>query len=71
MVHDLSKLYHASSGFRGLSGTVFRLSWPMAHGILVARPGIEPTSPALLGGVLTTGPPGKSSYNQFLKTLNT
>ena len=24
------------------------------------RPGIEPTSPALVGGFLTTGPPGKS-----------
>ena len=29
-------------------------------GILVLRPGIEPTSPALEGGFLTTGPPGKS-----------
>ena len=26
------------------------------------RPGIEPVSPALAGGFLTTGPPGKSSY---------
>ena len=48
MAQELSKLCHAGSGFRGLSGTVFRLSWPMAHGILVARPGIELTSPALL-----------------------
>ena len=38
-----------------------RLSCPVACGILVPRPGIEPTSPALEGGVLTTGPPGKSS----------
>ena len=28
--------------------------------VLVPRPGIEPTSPALQGGFLTTGPPGKS-----------
>ena len=32
----------------------------MACGILVPPPGIGPTSPALEGGFLTTGPPGKS-----------
>ena len=32
----------------------------VACGILVPQPGIEPTPPALEGGVLTTGPPGKS-----------
>ena len=31
------------------------------------RPGIEPMSPALAGGFLTTGPPGKSC-NDFLST---
>ena len=31
-----------------------------ACGILVPRPGIEPTPPAQKGKVLTTGPPGKS-----------
>ena len=31
-----------------------------ACGILVPRPGIEPTPPALEGEVLTTGKPGKS-----------
>ena len=36
------------------------LSCPVAYGILVPRPGIEPVSPALEGGFLTTGPPGKS-----------
>ena len=36
------------------------LSCPAACGILVPRPGIEPASPALAGGFLTTGPPGKS-----------
>ena len=33
---------------------------PEACGILVPRPGIKPTPPALEGGVLTTGPPGES-----------
>ena len=37
-----------------------RLSCPTVCGILVPRPVIEPTSPALEGGFLTTGPPGKS-----------
>ena len=37
-----------------------RLSFPTACGILVPQPGIEPTSPALEGRFLTTGPPGKS-----------
>ena len=36
------------------------LSCPAACAILVPRPGIEPASPALAGGFLTTGPPGKS-----------
>ena len=31
------------------------------------KPGIEPMSPALAGGFLTTGSPGKSSYWLFLK----
>ena len=35
------------------------LNCPTACGILVPQPGIEPTSPALQGGFLTTGPPGK------------
>ena len=37
-----------------------RLSCPVACGILVPLPGIEPMSPALQGRFLTTGPPGKS-----------
>ena len=31
-------------------------------GILVLRPGIQPTSPALEGGFLTTGPPGQHIF---------
>ena len=37
-----------------------RLSCFMTCGILLPQPGIEPTFPALQGGFLTTGPPGKS-----------
>ena len=36
------------------------LTRSLACGILVPRPGIEPMSPALHGGFLTTGPPGRS-----------
>ena len=45
---------------RTLSVAARRLSCPAACGILVSRPGIESRSPALEGGFLTTGPPGKS-----------
>ena len=37
---------------------VHRLSCCTACGIPVSRPAIEPLSPALEGGFLTTGPPG-------------
>ena len=40
-------------------------SWPhrVTSGILIPQPGIEPppTPPSLEGGILTTGPPGKTS----------
>ena len=39
---------------------VLRLIFSPAHGILVLWPEFEPTSPALQGGFLTTGLPGKS-----------
>ena len=42
------------------------LSCPRAYGILVPQPGIEPVSPALEGRFLTTGPPGKSLFVDFL-----
>ena len=38
-------------------------AFPMERGILVTQPGIEPTSPALEGGFLTTGPPEKFPLN--------
>ena len=42
-----------------------RLSCPAACGILVPQPGIELASPALEGGFLSTGPPGKSHQILF------
>ena len=41
------------------------LSWFVVCGILVHWPGIKPTSPALQGEFLTTGPPGKSLKHNF------
>ena len=35
-------------------------SCPAAHGMVIPQPEIEPTSPALEGRFLKTGPPGKS-----------
>ena len=50
-----------------------RLSCPSACEILVPQTGIEPTSPALQGRLLTTGPPGKSweqiSYTRHFDQL--
>ena len=62
------KLWHTGSAVvtHGLQGTqtsvaVTRgLSCSVECGILVPRPEIEPPSPALQGGFLATGPPGKS-----------
>ena len=52
-----------------------RLSCPMACGILVPRPGVTPTSPALQGEFLTPGPPGSphilviSNFRRMLEAL--
>ena len=43
---------------------------PRHVGILVPQPGIEPVSPALEGGFLTTGPPGRSPNESFYKSLH-
>ena len=56
------------SGARGLVVSVHglslagarELSCPAARRILVPQPGIQPTSPAMEGRFLATGPPGKS-----------
>ena len=45
------------------------LSCSAANGILIPQPGIEPASPALESGVLTTEPPGKSPDWAFLMIL--
>ena len=42
---------------------------PKACGILIPQPGTEPVSPALEGGFLTTGPPGKSLHSNSWKNL--
>ena len=42
------------------------LSYPVAHGILVARLGIKPKSSALEGRFLTAEPPRKSLNSVFL-----
>ena len=44
-------------------------SCPLGCGILVPWPGIKPSSPALQGGFLTTGLPGKSLFFYFIWTL--
>ena len=46
-----------------------RLSCWVASGILVPQPGIKPTSLALQGGFLTTGPTGKSLIFKSLLNL--
>ena len=38
---------------------------PQYVGMLAPQPGIEPASPALEGGFLTTGPPGKNQRMFF------
>ena len=45
------------------------LNCPDACGILVPRPGIEPTSPALAGGFITTGPPASVLMTAFMQDL--
>ena len=50
---------------------VHRLSCSKACGILVSRPGIKPASPVLVGGFLTTGPPGKSHLSYFRRNILT
>ena len=44
---------------------VYRLSYPLVWGILAPQPGIEPASPSIAGGFLTTGAPGKSPSFYF------
>ena len=67
-MHGLCSLRHAGSlveACRLKQVAACRLSCPTACEILVPQPGIEPMSPALEGGFLITGLPGKS-LNQAL-----
>ena len=52
-------------GLAGSPAAARGLSCSEACGILVPPPGIEPPSPALQHGLLTTGPPGKSLMAKF------
>ena len=57
----LSSLGMQAPEYAGLSSCpVPMLGCSQAYGILAPQPGIEPTSTALEGRFLTTGPPGKS-----------
>ena len=46
------------------------LSCPVACGILVPGLGIEPVSPVLAGGFLTSGPQGKSPKYVFVNAAS-
>ena len=59
-VHRLSSCRAQAPEHRGFIVVACGLSCSKACGILVSRLGIEPVSPALRGGFLITGPPGKS-----------
>ena len=65
--HGLCSLQHAGSLVEARSSVVAAcgLSCPAAPEILVPRPGIEPTSPALEGRFFTTGPPWESPLTFF------
>ena len=64
-----SSLWYAGSSLRWLlvastGSRVHGLQWSWMHGLScmwnLCGPGIKPVSPALAGGYLATGPPGKS-----------
>ena len=58
--HDRATNAFTGSRAHGSLVELYKLSCPVAYGILVPRPGIELTSLALEGGFLSTGPPGMS-----------
>ena len=63
---DLGVHGFSNCGTRASLTVAHRLSCPAAYGILVPQAGIEPVSPVLEGGFLSTGPPGKSLYIVYL-----
>ena len=56
--------------FQGVGSAVatLRLSFNEACWILAPQPGIDPESPALQEGFLTTGPPGREVPAEVLKS---
>ena len=64
-------LWNMGSRVHGLESLWCRgLSSPVACGILIPRPEIEPTFAAWQGGFLTTGPSGKCLWHHFLIKQN-
>ena len=71
-LHCCSRAFSSCSGFSCFRSQALgtRASVIMAYGpscsvecgVLVPRPGTEPVSPALAGGLSTIGPPGKSPW---------
>ena len=59
-------LWSMDSRASGLSSCGTGLSCPMARRILAPQPGIEPTSPTLEGGFLTTGPQENPQASLFI-----
>ena len=57
---------HGLQSMRASVAGVHRLSCSKACEILVPRPGIKPSSPALQAGLLTSGPSGKSLADSWL-----
>lgn len=56
--------WHAVSGVWELQCLqLCRFSYSVAYGMLVSQSGIEPSSPTLQGGCLTTEPPGKALWH--------
>ena len=60
--------WHAVSGMQGLQ--YLWLSCSVACVILAAQPGIEPSSPALQGEFIATGPPEKSLFTSFMMDIS-
>ena len=62
-------LAEVGSRARRLNSCGVQAQFPVACGILVAQPGIEPTSPALKGRVLTTEMLGSPPFFSFEKAF--
>ena len=61
---------HQGSVFQCAGRSVCGRSYSTAYGILIPWPRIKPTSPALKGRFLTTGPLGKSHEFRFSVILS-